>query len=99
MMRGLFVRIFPNYDSGLLPVPLSQIHRRNMLRLRPTSRNPAIDPSYDWTRCHIRYPGRDDTYGCEDIESITVEGGTIKFAGTWSNICANGTCVEQTYAM
>jgi len=60
--------------------------------------DPAIDAVYDKIRC-VAYPGRDSRYGCEDIESITVEQGTIKFAGTWSNICANGVCVEQTYAM
>ncbi|MBO8175425.1 MAG: hypothetical protein H0Z18_09225 [Thermococcus sp.] len=61
---------------------------------------PSVDSWYDDYRCE-HYPGRDDTYGCEDIESIRVENGVIEFPTTWSRIyeCHNNYCTwtEQTY--
>ena len=58
---------------------------------------PLLDRTYDSIRCSI-YPGRDSTYGCEDVESITVENGIVEFPSTWSNSCLGSLCSQQTYA-
>ncbi|WP_258083489.1 hypothetical protein [Thermococcus thermotolerans] len=64
--------------------------------------DPSLNAVYDWTRCHILYPGRDDTYGCEDIESIEVKDGSIIFPTTSSTYteCGYLICheISQTYA-
>ncbi len=59
--------------------------------------DPVMDEYYDWQRCR-NYPGRDDTYGCEDIEAIEVSSGDIIFHSDWSHICDDGICVDQTFA-
>ncbi len=62
--------------------------------------DPLVDDWYDGYRCD-HYPGRDDTYGCEDVESIKVENGIIEFPGTWSYMyeCHGNYCYwrQQTY--
>lgn len=59
--------------------------------------NPLKDKYFDRERCR-NYPGRDSTYGCEDIESIEVKDGYIIFHSDWSHVCENGVCVDQTFA-
>ncbi len=63
--------------------------------------DPSLDRTYDSIRCSI-YPGRDSTYGCEDVESIRVEDGSIVFPTTFSTYteCGYILCheVSQTYA-
>jgi|GEM_PF-1420709 hypothetical protein len=63
--------------------------------------DPFWDDLYDGYRCD-HYPGRDDAYGCEDIESIKVENGVIEFPSTFSGDydCHGNYCEEpQTYAV
>ncbi|NJF25773.1 hypothetical protein [Thermococcus sp. Bubb.Bath] len=63
--------------------------------------SPSLDKIYDSIRCS-EYPGRDSTYGCEDVESIRVENGNIIFSTTFSTYteCGYLLChdVSQTYA-
>ncbi len=63
--------------------------------------NPSLDDVYNKIRC-VRYPGRDSSYGCEDIENIKVKDGLITFPTTFSTYteCGYLLCQEisQTYA-